>query len=53
MDEHKDVTNTVAGVAINKELTEESKRHEVELKKAQKKKMRELREEEEEIRQKA
>ena len=51
MDEHKDVANTAAGVTIKKELTEESKRHEAELKKAQKGEMRELREKGEEIRQ--
>jgi len=50
VDEHKDVTNTAAGGAINTDLAEEQRRHEAEVRRAQEEAARILREREEEAR---
>jgi len=52
VNEHKDITNTSAGAAINADLAEERKRHEAELKRVEEEKARVLRQKEEERRQK-
>jgi membrane protein involved in colicin uptake len=48
VDEHKDIANTAAGEAIDRELKEAARRHEAEVKKAQEEAARALREKEEE-----
>ena len=50
VDEHKDITNTAAGEAVNAELAEESRRYEADLKKKQEEMERALREQQEEAR---
>ena len=42
VDEHKDVANTAAGEAIDRELKEAARRHEAELKKAEEERARAL-----------
>ena len=50
VDEHKDVANTAAGEAIDRELKEAARRHEAELKKAEEERARALKAKEEEAR---
>jgi hypothetical protein len=50
VDEHKDITNTAAGEAVNTEIAEEAKRQEAELRRVQEERERVLREKEEEAR---
>ena len=52
VDEHKDITSTAAGEAVNTELAEEARRYEAELRRAQEERERALREREEEARRK-
>ena len=52
VDQHKDISNTAAGGAINAELEEVKRRHEAEKKRAEEEKARVLREQEEEARRK-
>ena len=51
IDEHKDITNTAAGGAINADLAEEMRRHEANVRKAQEEAAQALRRREEEARQ--
>lgn len=50
VDEHKDISNTAAGEAINAELNEAKRRHEAEMKKVQEEKERMMKQQEEEAR---
>ena len=52
VDQHKDISNTAAGGAIDVELEEVKRKHEAEMKKAQEEKDRVLKEKEEEARRK-
>jgi len=50
VDEHREITNTSAGAAINTDLAEETRRHEAELRRVEEERARALRQQEEERR---
>ena len=50
VEEHKDIVNTVAGKAVNKELNEQVQRHQVELKAIQEEMVRALKDKDEKLR---